>query len=110
MDEKQLIRKHLELVLEANETTNLTRIDTFDEGMLLHVEDSLAGLDEVKQAPPGLYGDMGTGGGYPGIPLAIMTKRETVLIDSGAQEDRYSQRHHKGTRFVRTGRGLQRKT
>ena len=39
MDEKQLIRKHLELVLEANETTNLTRIDTFDEGMLLHVED-----------------------------------------------------------------------
>ena len=82
MDEKQLIRKHLELVLEANETTNLTRIDTFDEGMLLHVEDSLAGLDEVEQAPPGLYGDMGTGGGYPGIPLAIMTKRETVLIDS----------------------------
>ena len=53
MDEKQLIRKHLELVLEANETTNLTRIDTFDEGMLLHVEDSLAGLDEVEQAPPG---------------------------------------------------------
>lgn len=82
MDEKQLIRKHLELVLEANETTNLTRIDTFDEGMLLHVEDSLAGLDEVEQAPPGLYGDMGTGGGYPGIPLAIMTKCETVLIDS----------------------------
>ena len=82
MDEKQLIRKHLELVLEANETTNLTRIDTFDVGMLLHVEDSLAGLDEVEQAPPGLYGDMGTGGGYPGIPLAIMTKRETVLIDS----------------------------
>lgn len=82
MIDSTLIEKHLAMVLEANETTNLTRIDTFDEGMLLHVEDSLAGLEDMLKAPQGLYGDMGTGGGYPGIPLAIVTGRETFLIDS----------------------------
>ncbi len=84
MDEwqKELIEKHLKLVLDANKTTNLTRIDTYEEGKLLHVEDSLSGLKEMKEAPEGLYGDMGTGGGFPGIPLAIATKRKTLLIDS----------------------------
>lgn len=81
-DQQKLILKHLELVIEANKTTNLTRIDTFDEGMLLHVEDSLVGLDELNSAPAGLYGDMGTGAGYPGLPLAIVTGRETTLIDA----------------------------
>ena len=52
-DQQKLILKHLELVIEANKTTNLTRIDTFDEGMLLHVEDSLVGLDELNSAPAG---------------------------------------------------------
>ncbi len=34
------------------------------------------------EAPQGLYGDLGTGGGFPGIPLAIVTGRDTVLVDS----------------------------
>lgn len=80
--QQSLLKKHLELVIKANETINLTRIDTFEEGMLLHVEDSLAGLDEINNAPKGLYGDLGTGAGYPGIPLAIATGRQTTLIDA----------------------------
>ena len=80
--QQQLIRKHLELVIEANKTTNLTRIDTVGEAMILHVEDSLAGLEELNQAPEGVYGDMGSGGGFPGIPLAVTTGRHTVLIDA----------------------------
>lgn len=78
----ELIRRHLELVLEENKTTNLTRISSYEEGELLHIEDSLAGLPEIESAPAGLYGDLGTGGGYPGIPLAITTGRDTVLVDS----------------------------
>lgn len=80
-EEQELIAKHLELVLEANKTLNLTRIDTYDEGMLLHVEDSLSGLEEVNAAPEGRLIDLGSGGGFPGIPLAIATKRETLLVD-----------------------------
>ena len=79
---KQLIKRHLELVIEANKTTNLTRIENLEEGMLLHVEDSLSGLDEVNAAPNGTLVDIGSGAGYPGIPLAIATKRPALLVDS----------------------------
>lgn len=81
-EQQNLIKRHLELVIEANKTTNLTRIDNIDDAMLLHVEDSLVGLDELNEAPDGLYGDLGTGAGYPGIPLAIATGRKTTLIDA----------------------------
>lgn len=77
-----LIEAHLRNVIKANETTNLTRIETYESGMLLHVEDSLSGFTELSSSPEGLYGDMGTGGGFPGIPLSIVSGRETVLIDS----------------------------
>lgn len=76
------IERHLELVLAANERVNLTRIDSAESGLLLHVEDSLAGLPEVQAAPAGMLGDMGSGAGYPGIPLALATGRRTVLVES----------------------------
>ena len=74
--------KHLNLVIEANKSINLTRIDNVDEGMILHIEDSLKGVDFLNDAPAGLYGDMGSGAGFPGIPLAVTTGRDTVLIDA----------------------------
>ena len=81
-EQQELIRRHLDLVIEANKTTNLTRIDGVDDGMLLHVEDSLVGLEELNAAPEGLYADLGTGAGYPGIPLAITSGRDTLLVDA----------------------------
>lgn len=80
--QQDLIKKHLDLVIDANQRINLTRIDSVDEGMILHVEDSLTALEEMNNAPEGLYGDMGSGAGYPGIPLAIATNRKTMLIDA----------------------------
>lgn len=50
---EDLLKRHLELVIEANKTTNITRISTWDEGMLLHVQDSLVGLPELEEAPEG---------------------------------------------------------
>ena len=78
----ELLQRHLELVLEANKKTNITRISSWDEGMVLHVQDSLLGLEELLKAPDGWYADIGTGAGYPGIPLAIETGRKTLLVDS----------------------------
>lgn len=77
-----LCRRYLDSILKANETTNLTRITNEDQAILLHIEDSLVGLPEVKEAPGGLYGDLGSGGGFPGVPLALATGRETILVDS----------------------------
>lgn len=79
---EDLIEQHLKLVIQENKTTNITRISSYEEGILLHVEDSLTGLPEINAAPNGLYADLGTGGGFPGIPLAIKTGRTTVLVDS----------------------------
>ena len=78
----ELLQRHLELVLEANKKTNITRMSSWDEGMVLHVQDSLLGLEELSEAPDGWYADIGTGAGYPGIPLAIETGRKTLLVDS----------------------------
>ncbi len=77
-----LMDSHLSLVLEANKTTNVTRITNPDEAQILHIEDSLVGLAEVCAAPVGRMADMGSGAGFPGIPLAIATGRHTTLIES----------------------------
>lgn len=81
-NQRQLIVNHLQLVVEANEKVNLTRITSEEEAFVLHVEDSLSALPELNEAPDGLYGDLGSGAGYPGIPLAIASGRQTVLIDT----------------------------
>ena len=79
---QQLLEKHLQLVLDANEKVNITRITSYESGMVLHVEDSLVGLDEVAAAPEGMLADLGSGAGFPGIPLAIVTGRQTLLVES----------------------------
>ena len=85
---QDLLEKHLKLVIEANKTTNITRISSWEDGMLLHVKDSLLGLDALNACPEGRYADIGTGAGYPGIPLAIETGRETLLVDSVSKKVR----------------------
>ena len=82
IEQQQLLDSHLELVLEENTISNLTRIIDKDQGKLLHIEDSLVALPEFMAAPAGPYIDLGTGGGFPGIPIAITTGRNTLLVDS----------------------------
>lgn len=80
-----LLMKHLELLAAKNETLNLTRVDSGEEALIAHILDSLLSLPCLRS----LMGtkrcrllDIGTGGGFPGLPLAIMTGWESVLIDS----------------------------
>jgi len=79
--QQEIIRSHLTFVLNYNKNVNLTGITTYEDGLLRHVEDSLAALCEVNKAPEGLLADLGSGAGFPGIPLAIATARKTVLIE-----------------------------
>ncbi len=78
----KLIDQYLSLVLEANKRINLTRIDSFEKAQVLHVEDSLLALPEIQNAPHGVCADIGSGGGFPGVPLSIKTGRQTLLVDS----------------------------
>lgn len=80
-DKQDRLLAYLDLVIEKNKELNLTRIDTREKGILLHLEDSLSCLEEFENKS-GPFLDIGTGGGFPGVPLAIVTGRPGVLIDS----------------------------
>jgi len=82
IQEVTLLMDHLAYVLEKNKAVNLTRIDNPKAGILFHIEDSLAALPEIAAAPEGALVDMGSGGGYPGIPLAIVSGRRGCLIEA----------------------------
>lgn len=77
-----LLNNYLERILELNKLINLTRITDIEQAEILHLEDSLSALEEINEAPEGLYGDLGSGGGFPGVPLGIVTNRKTIIIDS----------------------------
>ena len=62
---------YMEGILEWNEHVNLTAIKDRDEFIEKHYIDSLlcAGSPEFRRAKTII--DVGTGGGFPGIPLAV---------------------------------------
>ena len=74
---------YLDLVLERNEHINLTAVRDRDEALVKHVLDSLSitDLPEYKEAKKII--DVGTGAGFPGALLAIVSpEKEFVLLDS----------------------------
>lgn len=73
---------YVDWLLEANTRLNLTAVTDPQEAWRLHILDSLVALPEVDDAPAGSLLDIGTGGGLPGLPLAIATGRRTLLLDS----------------------------
>ena len=80
------LEEYLRLILLKNEILNLTSITDFEKAKLLHLEDSLVALPEFNKAPEGKYADLGSGGGFPGVPLSIATGREVLLVDSVAKK------------------------
>lgn len=74
--------RYLAAVVEMNQTINLTRIETMGTGIRLHLLDSLIALPEVMSAVTGELCDIGTGGGFPGLPLALASGRRCVALDS----------------------------
>lgn len=78
--------QYLLLLLEANKRINLTSITDPEVAVRLHLVDSLASLPELADAPIGSLLDIGSGGGLPGIPLATVSGRSGVLLDSVAKK------------------------
>ena len=63
--------RYLNLLLETNREFNLTSITEPVEAWLRHIFDSLTLLPYVMEARASRVIDVGSGGGLPGIPLAI---------------------------------------
>ena len=73
------LARYLDLLFEANQTMNLTRITDRAQAELLHVADSLTALPFLPAGPHKLA-DLGSGGGVPGIPLAVARPDAQVLL------------------------------
>ena len=73
--------KYMQLLLEWNEKINLTAITDENEIILKHFVDSLTVLKYINENDKII--DVGTGAGFPGIPIAIMMPNVIItLLDS----------------------------
>lgn len=75
--------KYMKLVQEWNQKINLTAITEDDEFIKKHFIDCIKAFksEELKNAKTVI--DVGTGAGFPGLPIAIMDENiEVTLLDS----------------------------
>ncbi|MCC6140346.1 MAG: 16S rRNA (guanine(527)-N(7))-methyltransferase RsmG [Nitrospira sp.] len=63
---------YLEQLKEWNKTTNLTSIVDDEEIVVKHFVDSIAAIRAESFMTGGLVFDIGTGAGFPGIPIKIL--------------------------------------
>lgn len=85
--------RHLDLVIEANKSVNLTRITSVRDGINLHIVDSLLYIAadlSMRESRSRLL-DIGTGAGYPGIPIDICSSVNVTMIDSVGKKVRVLQ-------------------
>ena len=84
-EKKEKLYKFYEILVEKNKVMNLTSITEIKEFTYKHFIDSIALEKIVKDLGSNNYNiaDLGTGAGFPGIPLAIVYPNlNLTLIDS----------------------------
>src|SRR3954471_21910859 len=73
------LSRYLDLLAEANATMNLTRIVDRPTAEVQHVGDALTVLPFLPPGPHRLA-DVGSGGGVPGVPLAVARPDVQILL------------------------------
>ena len=80
-----LLSLHIQLMLQWNTRLNLTRITGREEIMVKHLLDSILPAKFLPSSGNAL--DVGTGAGFPGIPLKIVYPGlDMILLDSSTKK------------------------
>lgn len=81
---------YLHLFIKWNKTFNLSAIRDPDQMVSKHLLDSLSIASRLAQSAHTRFIDVGTGGGLPGIPMAIcFPERHFTLLDSAGKKTRF---------------------
>ena len=89
-DARTAIDGHARLLLAWTGAINLTAIRDPAAVALAHIVDSLAAVEPLRERAIDRYVDLGSGGGYPGIPLAVaLPAARALLIDPVGKKARF---------------------
>lgn len=83
LDQAKKLISYMSYILDCNQYINLTAITNEDEFITKHLIDSMviSTLEEYIDANTVI--DIGTGAGFPGIPLAVLSSdKQFLLVDS----------------------------
>jgi 16S rRNA (guanine527-N7)-methyltransferase len=89
--QRQLLANYIELMLEKNLECNLTRITEPTELLYKHLLDSMILLRYFSFKQKQSLADIGTGAGFPGMILAILTKMSVSLVETVGKKTAFLQ-------------------
>ncbi|HWZ30417.1 MAG TPA: 16S rRNA (guanine(527)-N(7))-methyltransferase RsmG [Bryobacteraceae bacterium] len=75
----ETLEKHYNLLSQWNRKLNLTRIERLEDAVHLHYGESLFLAEALPEGPHRIV-DVGSGAGFPGIPVAIRRPESSVTL------------------------------
>ena len=88
-DARRAIDNHVRLLLAWTPAINLTAIREPGAAARLHVLDSLAAVPVLRERGIARLLDLGSGGGFPGLPLAAALRADALLVESIGKKARF---------------------